>query len=147
MTVLTALLALAALAALTAVTVLVGVLWRRRQGTAVAVSPASAPTAIDPALFGASADRFGSRATLVQFSTAFCSGCPATRRVLGELSARTEGVEHLEVDVGERADLVRRFAILQTPTTLILDRHGVVRTRIGGVVRRSVVEERLEALR
>jgi thiol-disulfide isomerase/thioredoxin len=137
--------ALLLLVGLVVVTLLAGLLWRRRQGAARAVS---ATDAVDLALLAApnSLPRLGTRATLVQFSTAFCSGCPGTRRVLNELAARGDGIAYLDVDVTERADLVRRFAILQTPTTLILDRHGVVRTRIGGSVRRSVVEERLEAL-
>ncbi|NQX33908.1 thioredoxin family protein [Herbiconiux sp. VKM Ac-2851] len=137
--------ALLLLSGLVVVTLLAGLLWRRRQGAAHAVAFTDA---VDLALLAApgSLPRLGTRGTLVQFSTAFCSGCPATRRVLHELAARGDGIAYLDVDVTERADLVRRFAILQTPTTLILDRHGVVRTRIGGSVRRSVVEERLEAL-
>jgi hypothetical protein len=31
----------------------------------------------------------GERATLVQFSTAFCSACPGTRRFLADIAART----------------------------------------------------------
>ncbi|MFB2555911.1 TlpA family protein disulfide reductase [Herbiconiux liangxiaofengii] len=131
------LLAIAVLLSLVAATTLVGLLWRSRQGAARAV--ATRPAALDLASPGA-------RATLVQFSTEFCSGCPGTRRVLQELASRLDGVAHLDVDVTHRADLVRRFSILQTPTTLILDRDGIVRTRIGGVVRRGVIERRLEEL-
>lgn len=138
-------LTIAVLAALVGVSLVVGLLWRSRQGAARAVA---ADDSLEPALFGdqAALAAFGRRATLVQFSTEFCSGCPGTRRVLSEVSATTDGVAYLDVDVTNRADLVRRFSILQTPTTLILDRHGVVRTRIGGAVRRAVVEQRLEEL-
>jgi len=112
----------------------------------------AAQPSVDPALFGdpetsggsTAPARFGDRATLVQFSTEFCSSCPATRRVLTEISTSTDGVAYLDVDVTHRADLVRHFSILQTPTTLILDRDGVVRTRIGGSVQRAVVETRLK---
>jgi thiol-disulfide isomerase/thioredoxin len=138
---------IAFLFALVAASILVGVLWRSRQGAARAVADGT----VDAALFGDPRDpgappRFGDRATLVQFSTEYCASCPSTRRVLSSISENTEGVSYLDVDVTDRADLVRRFSILQTPTTLILDGHGVVRTRIGGAVRRAVVESRLKEL-
>jgi thiol-disulfide isomerase/thioredoxin len=142
---------IAFLLGLVAVSTLVGFGWRSRQGAARAVA---AEPSVDPALFGdpespsssAAPARFGERATLVQFSTEFCSNCPSTRRVLSEISTRTTGVSYLDVDVTHRPDLVRHFTILQTPTTLILDRDGVVRTRIGGAVHRAVVETRLKEL-
>ncbi|WP_291052701.1 thioredoxin family protein [Herbiconiux sp.] len=127
---------------LVALATVLGLVWRVRQGRPASVAETDA---LHPSLFG-DASALGARATLVQFSTQHCSTCPATHRLLSEVSRRTTGVVHLDVDVTERADLIRRFSILQTPTTLILDRHGVVRTRIGGSVRRDVVESRLEEL-
>ncbi|WP_092554606.1 thioredoxin family protein [Herbiconiux ginsengi] len=137
------LLAIAFLVALVGVSTLVGFGWRSRQGAARAVA---AQPSVSPALLDApdAPARFGERATLVQFSTEFCSSCPSTRRVLSDISTSTSGVSYLDVDVTNRPDLVRHFSILQTPTTLILDRDGVVRTRIGGAVRRAVVETRLK---
>ncbi|WP_382305886.1 TlpA family protein disulfide reductase [Herbiconiux sp. UC225_62] len=136
---------LAFLLGLVALSTLVGFGWKSRQGAAraVAAQPAVAPGLLDAP---DAPVRFGERATLVQFSTEFCSSCPATRRVLSDISTRTSGVSYLDVDVTHRPDLVREFTILQTPTTLILDRDGVVRTRIGGAVRRAVVETRLKEL-
>ena len=63
----------------------------------------------------------GDRATLLQFSSAFCAPCRATRRTLSEVSAMVEGVVHVEVDAEQHLDLVRRLGILKTPTTLVLD--------------------------
>ena len=40
----------------------------------------------------------GERATLVQFSSAFCQPCRATRHVLGEVSKMVPGVVHVEID-------------------------------------------------
>ncbi|MGD8167113.1 TlpA family protein disulfide reductase [Herbiconiux sp. P16] len=142
------LVAIAFLVVLVGVSTLVGFRWRSRQGAAraVAAQPAVSPGLFDASTGSTGAARFGERATLVQFSTEFCSSCPATRRVLSDISTRTSGVAYLDVDVTHRPDLVRRFTILQTPTTLILDRDGVVRTRIGGAVRRAVVETRLKEL-
>ncbi|WP_368499606.1 TlpA family protein disulfide reductase [Herbiconiux sp. A18JL235] len=141
---------LAFIVALVALSTVLGVLWRARQGRATPTPRRVTGTganrqALEPALFAAGG--FGDRATLVQFSTDHCASCPSTRRVLREISAATTDVAYLDVDVTNRADLVRRFAILQTPTTLVLDRHGVVRTRIGGAARRAVVEKTLQELR
>jgi thiol-disulfide isomerase/thioredoxin len=66
----------------------------------------------------------GERATLLQFSSAFCAPCRATKRVLGEVAAVVPGVAHLEVDAESHLDLVRRLNILKTPTTLVLDDRG-----------------------
>lgn len=66
----------------------------------------------------------GQRATLLQFSTAFCAPCRATKRVLGEVAEVVPGVEHVEVDAESNLDLVRHLNILKTPTTLVLDDQG-----------------------
>ncbi|WP_074994601.1 thioredoxin family protein [Streptomyces prasinopilosus] len=73
----------------------------------------------------------GERATLVQFSSAFCAPCRATRRVLGEVAGLVPGVAHVEIDAEAHLDLVRRLGILRTPTVLVLDAGG-------GIVRRAV---------
>lgn len=66
----------------------------------------------------------GDRATLVQFSTAFCAPCRATKRVLHEVTEVVPGVAHVEVDAESRLDLVRALDIVKTPTTLVLDAEG-----------------------
>jgi thiol-disulfide isomerase/thioredoxin len=74
----------------------------------------------------------GERATLVQFSTAFCQPCRATRRVLREVAEMVSGVEHVEIDAESRLDLVRELGVTATPTVLVLDGGGrVVRTAAG----------------
>ncbi|GII67290.1 hypothetical protein Skr01_73750 [Sphaerisporangium krabiense] len=78
----------------------------------------------------------GDRATLVQFSTAFCQPCRATRRVLSEVSGMVDGVRHVEIDAESRLDLVRRFDVLRTPTVLVLDREGRVVKRASGQPRK-----------
>ncbi|MFE7532142.1 TlpA family protein disulfide reductase [Kitasatospora sp. NPDC057542] len=78
----------------------------------------------------------GARATLVQFSTAFCQPCRATRRVLSEVAGMVDGVEHVEVDAEERLELVRRLEVRRTPTVLVLDGEGRVVRRAAGQPRR-----------
>ena len=63
----------------------------------------------------------GRRATLLQFSSAFCAPCRATRRTLAEVSRLVDGVVHVEVDAEAHLDLVRRLGVERTPTTLVLD--------------------------
>ena len=81
----------------------------------------------------------GERATLVQFSSAFCQPCRATRRVLGEVAGMVDGVAHVEIDAESQLDLVRRLDILRTPTVLVLDAAGRVVRRAAGQPRRADV--------
>ncbi|GAA1994525.1 thioredoxin family protein [Kitasatospora viridis] len=81
----------------------------------------------------------GERATLVQFSTAFCQPCRATRRVLAGAAALVPGVVHVEVDAEQRLELVRRLEVASTPTTLVLDAAGSVVKRAAGQPRRAEV--------
>ncbi|TLP62467.1 thioredoxin family protein [Microbispora triticiradicis] len=81
----------------------------------------------------------GERATLVQFSTAFCQPCRATRRILGEVASLVPGVRHVEIDAESRLDLVRRFEVLSTPTVLVLDGAGNVVKRASGQPRKADV--------
>ena len=74
----------------------------------------------------------GERATLLQFSSAFCAPCRATRRILADVAAMVPGVTHIEVDAEHHLDLVRRVGVLRTPTTLVLDATGREVTRATG---------------
>ena len=81
----------------------------------------------------------GSTATLVQFSSAFCQPCRATRRVLAEVAQMVPGVRHVEIDAEAHLDLVRRLDILRTPTVLVLDERGAIRKRASGQPRKADV--------
>jgi thiol-disulfide isomerase/thioredoxin len=78
------------------------------------------------------AQDLGERATLLQFSSAFCAPCRATRRILDDVASTTDGVAHIEVDAEHHLDVVRRLGILRTPTTIVLDPQGVEVTRATG---------------
>ncbi|MDX3523007.1 thioredoxin family protein [Streptomyces scabiei] len=112
-----------------------GVLHRRRSGR-VRVRGRDGDKRLDAAELG---EGLGERATLVQFSSAFCAPCRATRRVLAEVAAMVPGVAHVEIDAEEHLDLVRRLDILKTPTVLVLDADGRIVRRASGQPRRADV--------
>jgi thiol-disulfide isomerase/thioredoxin len=58
----------------------------------------------------------GSNATLLQFSSSFCAPCRAARQLLADVAARNAGVTHVEINVADRLDLVRRLDVRRTPT-------------------------------
>ena len=97
----------------------------------------NAPTSV---LDGADLEHeLGERATLLQFSSAFCAPCRATRRVLADVARVVPGVTHIEVDAEHQLELVRRLGVLRTPTTLILDTHGREVSRAAGAPRKDEV--------
>jgi thiol-disulfide isomerase/thioredoxin len=81
----------------------------------------------------------GDRATLVQFSSAFCSPCRVTRVLLADVAAAVSGVSTVEIDAEAHLQLVRDLDIMRTPTVLVLDADGVVSTRASGLPRREQV--------
>jgi thiol-disulfide isomerase/thioredoxin len=112
-----------------------GVLHKRRNGR-VRVRGRDDGKRLGAAELGA---ELGGRATLVQFSSAFCAPCRATRRVLGEVAAIVPGVTHVEIDAEAHLDLVRELEILKTPTVLVLDAAGRVVRRATGQPRKADV--------
>jgi thiol-disulfide isomerase/thioredoxin len=133
--------AFVAIAALLALTVALGVYLRWRQ---------SRPhrhilhEVVEPERLGA--DGLGEVATLLQFSTELCARCPGVHRTLSSIADAHEGVRHLDVDLTHRPDIAKHFHVLQTPTTLVLDRDGVIQTRFGGTPSRDVLELELNRL-
>ncbi|MEU9780643.1 thioredoxin family protein [Streptomyces phaeochromogenes] len=112
-----------------------GVLNRRRSGR-VRVRGRDGGKRLGAAELG---EDLGERATLVQFSSAFCAPCRATRRVLGEVAGLVPGVAHVEIDAEDHLDLVRELDILKTPTVLVLDADGRVVRRATGQPRKADV--------
>ena len=107
------------------------------KGAEQTTEQAEAPVSV---LDGADLDHeLGERATLLQFSTAFCAPCRATRRVLADVARIVPGVRHVEVDAEHHLELVRRLGVLRTPTTLVLDQHGQEVTRASGALRKEQV--------
>jgi len=127
---------------LIAVSTVLGAIWKRRSGRVASTGGAQI---VRPADVGAQ-QPFGERATLLQFSTEFCAYCPATRRLLGAIAERTDGVAHVDIDLTHSPELAQRFRVLQTPTTLLLDERGAVRGRIGGAPRPGELEASLASI-
>ena len=131
---------LIALAAALAAATLIGVALRRRAGRfragsgragARRAAPASASGEAGALTEADLGGKLGERATLVQFSTAFCAPCRPTRQLLAQVAGMVDGVRHIEIDAASRLDLARRLRISSTPTVLVLGPDG-------GIVRRAV---------
>jgi thiol-disulfide isomerase/thioredoxin len=88
----------------------------------------------------------GSAATFVQFSSAFCQPCRATRVLLETVVADRPGVVHIEIDAESHLELVRRFDVMRTPTVLVLDADGSLRGRASGIPRREDILKTLDSL-
>jgi thiol-disulfide isomerase/thioredoxin len=133
--------ALIALAVLLAATVALGAFlnWRQSRARRGVVHEV-----VEPHRLGA--DGLGEAATLLQFSTEMCARCPGVHRTLAAIADDHPGVRHLDVDLTHRPDIAKHFRVLQTPTTLVLDRHGMVQTRFGGAPSREVLELELNRL-
>jgi thiol-disulfide isomerase/thioredoxin len=89
----------------------------------------------------------GSRATLVQFSSAFCSPCRATRMLLEDVTETMSDVVYVEIDAETNLELVRALDIRSTPTTLFLDRTGHEVGRAMGAPKRAQVLSAISAIR
>lgn len=114
-----------------------GVAWSRRNGRTRDVEDSGRLREDDLAALGVTT--LGEKATLVQFSSAFCAPCRATRRILGEVAELVDGVTYAEVDAESHLDAVRRFGVLRTPTVLVLDRDARVVVRASGQPRKADV--------
>jgi thiol-disulfide isomerase/thioredoxin len=141
---------LIALVAALAVATALGVAIRRRSGRMSPVrgvwgNGQSAQTGgsvgvVPPRLTAADlAVPLGERATLVQFSTEFCTYCGPARALLGEVSAAEPGVAVVEIDAAERMDLTRRLNIFATPTVFVLGPDGSVVSRASGLPKKAEV--------
>ena len=126
-------------AAALAVATAAGLAWRQRNGRvrSVPAGPAASgavPRGITGAELGVP---LGSRATLVQFSSAFCAPCRSTRRILAEVAGLIDGVAHVEIDAESHLELVRRLDVRRTPTVFVLGPDGRIARRASGQPRKA----------
>ena len=83
--------------------------------------------------------------TVVQFSTAFCGPCRATRARLRQLQVTRPALAYVHVDAESHLDAVRALDVRVTPTVIWLDRAGAVVARTSGAPRPDQLGALVEA--
>jgi thiol-disulfide isomerase/thioredoxin len=108
---------------------------RTRSGAVCTAAPVAEESPMDP-VFGRLGVRPGEAdLTVVQFSTAFCAPCRATKARLEQLQATRAGLAVLHVDAESHLEEVRALDVRRTPTLFYLDRAGAVIGRSSGAPR------------
>jgi thiol-disulfide isomerase/thioredoxin len=82
-------------------------------------------------------NKYGKRATVVQFSTTFCSECRAAKALISDVVSTQNEIAYIEIDAESNLELVRKVDIRSTPTTLFLDRSGFEIARATGAPKRD----------
>jgi len=118
-------------------------LWYRLSRGAIRTNKAIPGHRLDAATLG---EPLGSRATMVQFSSAFCAPCKATHALLSQMVVPMEDVKHVHIDAESHLELVRQLDIRSTPTTLFLNREGIEVGRAAGTPKREQVIAALNAI-
>ena len=116
--------------------------WRRKQG-AIRSNKAIPSHRLDAATLG---EPLGARATMVQFSSAFCTPCRATHSLLSQMVQSMDDVKHIHIDAESHLELVRELDIRSTPTTLFINKDGIEVGRAAGTPKREQVLEALAAI-
>ena len=99
---------------------------------------------LDAVIIGA---ELGARVTMVQFSSAFCSPCRATKALLEDMVKSMPDVRYAHIDAESHLELVRKLDIRSTPTTLFLNGDGIEVGRAMGTPKRSQVLDAVNAIR
>jgi len=120
-----------------------GFWWKLRQG-AIRSNKAIPGHRLDAGVLG---EALGSRATMVQFSSAFCTPCRATHSLLSQMVIAMTDVKHIHIDAESHLELVRELDIRSTPTTLFINKDGVEVGRAAGTPKREQVLAALAAIK
>ena len=89
---------------------------------------------------------FGSRATVIQFSTTFCSSCRAAKALISDVVSKQSDVKYVEIDAESNLELVRKLDIRSTPTTVFVDKKGFEIARAVGAPKRDQVTAAINRL-
>ena len=81
--------------------------------------------------------KYGKRATVVIFSTTFCSECRAAKALISDVTSTLSDISYIEIDAESNLELVRRVDIRSTPTTIFLDKAGFEIARAKGAPKRD----------
>jgi thiol-disulfide isomerase/thioredoxin len=112
------------------ISTVIGLLYRRRNG----VITKKRRLHISEAEF---AGRYGSRVTILQFSTTFCSQCRAAKALISDVVKDQSDISYLEIDAESNLALVRKVDVRSTPTTIFLDKGGYEIARATGAPKRD----------
>jgi len=90
--------------------------------------------------------KYGSRLTILQFSTTFCSECRTAKSIVKDVVKDSKDITYVEVDAESNLDLVRRVNIRSTPTTIFLDSKGFEIARAKGAPKREQLIKAIKAI-
>lgn len=119
-----------------------GIWWKKREG-AIRTKKSVPEHRLTAQILG---EELGSRATMVQFSSAFCAPCKATHALLSQMVIPMHDVKHIHIDAESHLELVRQLDIRSTPTTIFLNRDGIEVGRAAGTPKREQVIAALAAI-
>ena len=120
---------------LAALAVTAGLAWWLRTRDGAVRTSGAAVAAPNPAFQRLGVDPAGADLTVVQFSTAFCGPCRATKARLQQLQATRPGLAVVHVDAESHLDEVRELDVRRTPTLFYLGRDGQLIGRSSGAPR------------
>jgi hypothetical protein len=89
---------------------------------------------------------FGEKATIILFSSAFCSQCRIAKSVITNKVKLFPEISYVEIDAESNLKLVRELNILSTPTTIILNQEGFEFARAVGVPKNFQLEKLLKSI-
>jgi thioredoxin-related protein len=92
------------------------------------------------------AGKYGSRLTILQFSTTFCSECRTAKAIVKNVVKDSKDITYVEVDAESNLDLVRSVDIRSTPTTIFLDSKGFEIARAKGAPKRDQLIKAIKAI-
>jgi thiol-disulfide isomerase/thioredoxin len=92
------------------------------------------------------AGRYGSRITILQFSTTFCSQCRAAKSLISDVVKDQKDISYLEIDAESNLALVRKVDVRSTPTTIFLDKGGFEIARATGAPKRDQLQKVIASL-
>jgi len=121
------------------ISTVIGLLYRRRNG----VITKKRRLHISEAEF---AGRYGSRVTILQFSTTFCSQCRAAKALISDVVKDQSDISYLEIDAESNLALVRKVDVRSTPTTIFLDKGGYEIARATGAPKRDQLQKVIASL-
>ena len=125
---------------LISITSVIGLLLRAKKGV---IKRKGARVKISEGEFGG---KYGSRLTILQFSTTFCSECRTAKAIVKDVVKDSMDITYVEVDAESNLDLVRRVDIRSTPTTIFLDSKGFEVARAKGAPKRDQLIKAIKAI-